>query len=116
LPARRTRRTIGTLCNINNFEQTSSISIFVALMYCLTNNVENWYEIAAKLKRLLIMQLAYTPYILPLLLAIFIALFLAARVWKHRKRPVAATFLVLMFAWYGGHLRRPLNTSALNCP
>ncbi|MFA6613090.1 MAG: histidine kinase N-terminal 7TM domain-containing protein [Dehalococcoidales bacterium] len=44
------------------------------------------------------MQLAYTPYILPLLLAIFIALFLAARVWKHRKRPVAAAFLVLMFA------------------
>ncbi|MDD3265281.1 MAG: histidine kinase N-terminal 7TM domain-containing protein [Dehalococcoidales bacterium] len=48
------------------------------------------------------MQLAYTPYILPLLLAILIALFLIARVWKHRKRRVASAFLLLMFslAWW----------------
>jgi len=44
------------------------------------------------------MQLAYTPYIWPLILAIFIALFLAARVWRHRKKPVANAFLLLMLA------------------
>jgi hypothetical protein len=44
------------------------------------------------------MQLIYTPYILPLILALLIAIYLFARVWKYRRKPIASTFLILVVA------------------
>jgi PAS domain S-box-containing protein len=44
------------------------------------------------------MQLAYSYHISLPLAALFVALVLAVRVWRHRTRPIATTFLVLMFA------------------
>jgi hypothetical protein len=48
------------------------------------------------------MHLAYNYHILLPLVALFVAVVLAFRVWRHRTRPIATTFLVLMsaLAWW----------------
>lgn len=48
------------------------------------------------------MQLAYNYHISLPFVALFVALVLVVRVWRHRTRPIATTFLVLMsaLAWW----------------
>ena len=62
------------------------------------------------------MQLTYQTYVLLPLIALFIALVLAIRVWRYRTRPITTTFLVLMLILVWWSLTVVMEHTSLGLP